>query len=361
MSKPAKRILFIVPYPLGIAPSQRFRFEQYFDLLTESGFSFSVRPFLDEQAMQILYRPGKLFLKIWKVKLGFWKRILDLFTLHKFDVVFIHREAAPIGPPVFEWLITKVFRKKVVFDFDDAIWLSNTSASNPFITFFKRYRNAENTAAWAWKVSCGNAYLRNHAAKFNAKAIINPTTIDTENLHNQVKQYSASRTKIGWTGTHSTMKYLHRIIPILQKLEAEFDFELLVIADHNPHFDLRNYQFVAWNKSTEIDDLLKMDVGIMPLEDDRWAQGKCGFKALQYMALGIPAIVSPVGVNTEIVSHGANGWICDSDAEWEQCFRTILANPAQLPQLSTAARKTVVDRYSVVSNENNFLELFRIS
>lgn len=353
-----KRILFLVPYPLGKAPSQRFRFEQYFELLKQRGHSFEVRSFLDDAAMQVLYEPGNFLLKVWKVKLGFFKRIRDLFGLHRYDVVFIHREAAPIGPPVFEWLIAKVFRKKVIFDFDDAIWLSNTSASNPFIAFFKRYRNAENTCAWAWKVSCGNVYLRDHAARFNPHALINPTTIDTDGHHNRVKDHVGEKTVIGWTGTHSTIKYLDRMIPILQKLEREFDFEFLVIADRAPDIDLKSLRFVPWSKETEIDDLLRMDVGIMPLEDDPWAKGKCGFKALQYMALGIPAMVSPVGVNTEIVTHGENGWVCASDADWEQTFRQVLSTPAVLPQYAQAARETVVNRYSVRSNADNFLSLF---
>lgn len=358
MGSQRKRILFLVPYPLGIAPSQRFRFEQYFPMLRQQGIDFDVRPFLDDEAMQVIYRKGNLMLKVWKVIAGFASRKWDLLYLGRYDVVFIHREAAPIGPPIFEWLITKVFHKRVIFDFDDAIWIPNTSASNPFITLFKRYRNAENTCAWAWKVSCGNAYLRDHALRFNASAVVNPTTIDTDGLHNRVKAYSGGRPVIGWTGTHSTIPYLNRLVPILRELEKELDFEFLVIADQRPDFELKSLRFVPWNKATEIDDLLRMDVGLMPLEDDLWAKGKCGFKALQYMALGIPAIVSPVGVNTEIVTHGLNGWVCNSDSEWYEVLRKAITSPEHLPEFSLAARSTVVNRYSVRSNTDNFLRLF---
>lgn len=355
-----KRILFLVPYPLGMAPSQRFRFEQYFDVMQAHGLAFEIRPFLDEEAMRVLYKPGNFLLKIWKVILGFLKRIRDLFALRHFDLIFIHREAAPIGPPAFEWLICKVFGKNVIFDFDDAIWLPNASSSNPFISFFKRYKNAENTCIWARKVSSGNTYLRDHALKFNPAAIINPTTIDTIGHHNRIKTFDNKKVVIGWTGTHSTVRYLDRIVPILLTLEEEFDFEFLMIADEQPTFELKSLRFVSWSKATEIDDLLQMDVGIMPLENDQWAKGKCGFKALQYMALGIPAIVSPVGVNTEIVAHGINGWICESDDEWMQTLRALLTEPDRLPTLSGAARNTVVSRYSVESNTANFLQLFEV-
>ncbi|MGB0917246.1 MAG: glycosyltransferase family 4 protein [Flavobacteriales bacterium] len=356
--KPDKSILFLVPYPLGIAPSQRFRFEQYFEALKNAGYKYEVKPFLDDKAMIYLYEPGNFLRKVWKVKLGLLKRILQLFTLSKYDYVFVHREAAAIGPPIFEWIIAKLLRKKLIFDFDDAIWLTNTSSTNSVISVFKRYANANNTCGWAHKVSCGNEFLANHATEFNKSVMVNPTTIDTVNHHNKVKEYTSGKLVIGWTGTHSTIKYLEELVSLLAELEKEHDFELLVVADQKPSFELQSLRFVPWSKASEIDDLLKMDVGIMPLENDKWANGKCGFKALQYMALGIPAIVSPVGVNTQIVDHGKNGWICNSEQEWRETFLQILADKSQLQNYSKAARAKIESRYSVKSNTANFLHLF---
>ena len=358
MSSPSSRILFLVPYPQGYAPSQRFRFEQYFDVLKEEGYEYDVRAFLDEKAMQILYRPGNFVLKVLKVNLGLLKRFFQLFSLWRYDYVFIHREAVAVGPPIFEWLITKVFKRKVIFDFDDAIWLKNTSSTNSIITFFKRYQNANNLCKWAWKVSCGNDYLADQARKFNSCVVVNPTTIDTDNHHKLVKQEFPEKITIGWTGSHSTIKYLEAVVPTLRKLEAEFAFDFLVIADKEPEFELKSLKFIPWNKETEIEDLFKMDLGIMPLENDKWANGKCGFKALQYMALGIPAMVSPVGVNTKIVDDGINGWICDSTEEWESRLREILEMKLSLAEYSAAARTKIVENYSVRSNTPNFLHLF---
>ena len=326
--------------------------------MMENGLQFDVAPFLDEEAMHILYRPGNFFLKVWKVTIGFFNRIALLFSLSSYDIIFIHREAAPIGPPIIEWFITRTLGKKVIFDFDDAIWLKNTSSTNSIIALFKRYRNANNTCKWAWKVSCGNAYLANHARSFNNKVVVNPTTIDTTNHHNRLKKFSGDRIIIGWTGTHSTIKYLDVILPVLRKLENEFDFDFLVIADKQPAFELKSLRFLPWTKDTEIDDLLQMDVGVMPLENDKWANGKCGFKALQYMALGIPALVSPVGVNTEIVDHDENGWICNDADTWETALRSILEERVNLNDYSEAARAKIEAHYSVNSNTSNFLHLF---
>jgi glycosyltransferase involved in cell wall biosynthesis len=148
-------------------------------------------------------------------------------------------------------------------------------------------------------------------------------------------------------------------VPVLAKLEAEgMDFEFRVISNQPPALPLRSLVFLPWRKDTEIADLLSFHVGLMPLEDDPWAKGKCAFKALQYMALGIPALVSPVGMNTEVVQHGLNGFVCATPAEWETSLRQLLANASLRQYLGAAARATIEQRYSVRANAPNFLNLF---
>ncbi|RZK91780.1 MAG: glycosyltransferase family 1 protein, partial [Hymenobacter sp.] len=181
-----------------------------------------------------------------------------------------------------------------------------------------------------------------------------------EHLHNRVRDQAAPcRLVIGWTGTHSTLKYLDQVVPVLAQLEAEgLDFEFRVISNQAPVLPLRSLVFVPWHKDTEIADLLTFHVGLMPLEDDLWAQGKCAFKALQYMALGIPALVSPVGMNPEVVQSDYNGYVCTTAADWEAHLRQLLANPDLRQQLGVAARATVVEKYSVRANTPNFIRLF---
>ncbi|WP_426490592.1 glycosyltransferase [Hymenobacter sp. 102] len=353
------QILFIAPYPHGKAPSQRFRFEQYFDLLTQAGYKWKLAPFISDSTWAILYKPGHTVAKVSGIVAGFIRRFLLLFTLSNYDYVFIHREASPIGPPIFEWIIAKLLRKKVIYDFDDAIWLANTSETNKIVAGIKWHHKVDAICKWAYKVSCGNAYLRNYARQFNTNALINPTTIDTLNLHNQVRnQRAGGPLVIGWTGTHSTLQYLQQIVPVLAKLEKEFEFEFRVISNQAPNLPLKSLMYQPWRKESEIQDLLGFHVGLMPLEDDLWAKGKCAFKALQYMALGEPALVSPVGMNTEVVQNGVNGYICATPEEWEQSLRNLLQNPELREELGTQARQTIVERYSVVANWPNFLALF---
>jgi glycosyltransferase involved in cell wall biosynthesis len=356
------RILFITPYPSGEAPSQRFRFEQYFRDLIQEGHQYKVSAFLDLQAWNIIYKKGHFPKKVFALFRGYLKRLYDLFRVLRYDIVFIHREASPFGFPVFVFIITRIFKKYTVFDFDDAIWIPNASETNRNLTMkFKRFKNVNDTCKWATVISVGNQYLAAFACQYNKNVIINPTTIDTDEHHNSTTDHSNSKFIIGWTGSHSTVHYLDDVYPVLKRLEDEFDFEFHVICDIPPRFSLRSLKFIPWSKQAEIDDLLNFNVGIMPLPDDVWAKGKCGFKALQYMALGVPAVVSGVGVNAEIVDHNINGCVCNTQEEWYASLRKLLSEPAYLRKLSEKTREKIVNHYSVKSNRENFLSLLSVN
>ena len=356
------RILFLVPYPLGKAPSQRFRFEQYLETLKEKKHSYIVQSFLDEDAWTRIYKRGNLFLKVVDIVRGYLRRFLILFKTSAFDVVFIHREAAPLGPPFFEWFIARVLRKKIVYDFDDAIWIPNTSEENKIIANLKWHQKVGSICNWSYKVSCGSEYLCSFANRHNGHAIYNPTTIDTEHLHNpglyEARNKRDKKITIGWTGSHSTLHYLDELVPILAKLEDSLPFRFVVIANKNPELPIKSFEFKTWDVSSEIEDLLEFDIGIMPLRPDQWSEGKCGFKALQYMSLGIPAVVSPVGVNKEIVTHGVEGYHCTTDSDWESHLAALIQDEGLRKQLGSNGRKKVEEQFSVLANQERFLSLF---
>ncbi|HRG59738.1 MAG TPA: glycosyltransferase [Bacteroidia bacterium] len=351
-------IIFLFPYPLNEAPSQRFRFVQYLNILKREGYYFETHAYLSDNAWKILYQPGHFFSKFLRIVRGYLIRLLLLPKVKKFDYVFIHREAAPLGPPFIEFIIAKVLGKKIIYDFDDAIWLPNYSESNKFFSFIKWYSNSKLLCKWAYKVSCGNDYLCSFARQFNSNVVYNPTTIDTDNYHNLVSNQDKQKFVIGWTGSHSTTRYLHEIEDVLKRLEQKYDFELQVIADIPPALELKSFKFIKWSKEQEINDLLNFNIGIMPLKDDQWAAGKCGFKALQYMALGIPALVSPVGVNTKIVDHEVNGFICQTLSDWELYIEKLLKDHQLLITMAKQTRIKIIEHYSVKSNTANFLSLF---
>jgi glycosyltransferase involved in cell wall biosynthesis len=289
---------------------------------------------------------------------GFIRRFTLLFSLYGYDYIFIHREAAPIGPPVFEWMLAKILRKKIIYDFDDAIWLPNTSEHNKMAAGIKWHSKTGSICRWAYKVSCGNEFLCSYAKQFNKHVVLNPTTVDTENLHNKIKNQQNGKIAIGWTGTHSTIEYLNDLIPAIEELKTEIDFDFIIISNRQPDFKIRSLKFISWKKETEIEDLLKINVGIMPLRSDAWSEGKCGFKALQYMALGIPAVVSPVGVNNKIVDDGINGFLAKTNDEWKSALKTLLTDTHKRIEMGREARRKIEQHFSVKSNTENFLSLF---
>lgn len=355
-----RKILFITPYPPGEAASQRFRFEQYLGILKDHGFEYQISSFLDHHAWKILYQKGHFISKCRAIVKGYLRRIKDVFRMGQFDYIFIHREASPFGFPVFEWLFLKASGKTTVFDFDDAIWIPNASESNWMSRYLKRYSNANNCCRWATVVSAGNKFLADHASKYNKNVFVNPTTIDTDEHHNETTVHNNHVFTIGWTGSHSTVQYLDEVYSVLAELEKKFSFELHVIGDVPPRFKLKSLKFIRWSKESEINDLLNFNVGIMPLPENVWAYGKCGFKALQYMALGIPAVVSNVGVNANIVDHDVNGCICKTKEDWYNNLSRLITDKNYLLKLSNNTREKVLRSYSVESNKENFLKLFNM-
>jgi glycosyltransferase involved in cell wall biosynthesis len=353
------KVLFLVPYPIRLAPSQRFRVEQFEPYLKEAGIDYCIEPFIDEKTWSILYKKGNTILKAMGILKGYLRRFrLALFEAGKFDYIFVHREATPLGPPVIEWIIAKLLGKKVIYDFDDAIWIPNITSENKLVSNIKAFWKVPTICRWSYKVVTGNDYLNGYASRQNRSSVIIPTCVDVENRHNRIKGSITARPVIGWTGSHSTLFYLNDIIPVIRELQERHDFSFMVIADKKPELGLKHWEFLPWNEKSEIEDLLRLDIGVMPLKPDQWSEGKCGFKLIQYLALGIPAVADPVGVNKTIIDHGVNGFVCSSPSQWKECLEMLLNDPRLRLQMGSNGRKKIVDQYSVQSQYRKFLSLF---
>jgi glycosyltransferase involved in cell wall biosynthesis len=351
-------VLFVVPYPVGQAASQRYRVEQWLPLLQEQGVIYKLAPFWNQRAWSILYKPGYMLQKAFGLLSGLLRRLLLLWQLPLYDFVFLHREATPVGPPWFEWLAAKVFRRKIIFDFDDAIWLPTTTDGNKLAAKLKWSHKTGNICRWSYKVSCGNDFLQAFARHYNPSAVLLPTVLDTTHQYKKQKEQHTEEVIIGWIGSHSTLPYLQLIEPVLQRLEQKYKFRLLVIADKAPALQLQSLEYREWQKETEMQDLLQLNIGLMPLPDTEWAQGKCAFKALQYMAVGVPAVASGVGANVQAVVDGATGYICHTEQEWYECLRELLLNVDLRAHMGAAGKKWVEERYSLQAHRATFLSLF---
>jgi glycosyltransferase involved in cell wall biosynthesis len=351
-------IHFWVPYPLKVAPSQRFRVELFLPLLHKSGYQYELFSFFDQQTWNILYKPGKGILKVFGTAKGFFRRIYHLFRITKADYIFLHREATPIGPPVFEWILAKIFKKRIIYEYDDAIWLPGGEKISLLKKTLKATWKVKYIIKWSYKVVGGNEYLCQYARQFNSSVIKIPTVVDTENgLYRLRNQFEGEKIVVGWTGTHTTLHNLEEIEHLIPELKKKMDFEFLVISNRPPDWKF-DFIFKQWEAETEVADLMKMHIGIMPLKSGPWFEGKCGFKLIQYLACGIPAIASPVGVNSQIVRHNSDGFIASDSEEWIRYLKILIKDPIQRNRMAMTGRKHIVEEYSLKSQATAFLHLF---
>ncbi|MFM7022727.1 MAG: glycosyltransferase family 4 protein [Flavobacteriales bacterium] len=355
-----KKILFIAAHRLDRSPSQRYRFEQYFSYFREQGWICDLSPLISAEDDQFFYKPGNFFRKIGVLVRSIQTRLRDVKNADNYDIVFIQREAFMLGSVYFEKQLS-MSKAKIVFDFDDAIWHMDVSEGNKKFKFLKDPSKTGRIIALSDIVFAGNRYLADYAKQVNTNVVIIPTTIDT-NKHCRRKPYEASdKICIGWSGSNTTIKHFEYAINFLKRIKEKYGDKVYFKvmgepAYKNPELGI---QGIPWTSDTEVEVLSSFDIGIMPLPDDEWAKGKCGLKGLSYMALEIPTILSPVGVNTEIIEDGVNGFLATSDEEWVEKLSLLIESEALRRELGKKARKTIVDRYSVESQKDVYIKYFK--
>lgn len=353
-----KRILFVAMHRPDRSPSQRFRFEQYIDYLRENGFDSDYSYLISAEDDKVLYGAGNYLGKLKIFAKSTAKRLGNVLSLGKYDIVFIQREAFILGTTVFEKLFARS-KAKVVFDFDDSIWMQNVSEGNKGLSFLKNADKTKDIIAASDLIFAGNEYLANYARPFNPNVVVVPTTIDTDEYRREVIAPHPGRVCVGWSGSFSTIQHFETSLPALRLLKAKYGDRVYfkVIGDgnyRNPELDIVG---LPWKKNTEIHDLSEIDIGLMPLPDDEWANGKCGLKGLQYMALEIATLMSPVGVNSVIIQDGVNGYLASEPQEWVDKISMLVENEELRLQMGKSGRKTVVHKYSVLSERSHYLEL----
>lgn len=354
------KVLVISDHRRGRSPSQRYRYEQYISFLEKNGFVFTFSPIINEKDDQVFYAKGKIFIKGLIALKSIFIRLRDWMRFHDFDIIFIQREALFLGSTFFE---RKAFKSKakVIFDFDDSIWLMDTSPENVKYEFLKNPEKTKKNVQNAHLVIAGNNYLADYTKQFNSHTIIIPTTVDCE-IHKPIPQLRGTeKVVIGWSGSISTIKHFESFTPTLVKLKAKYEskikFKLLGDLNYiNADLLLKGD---AWAAETEVPELNKIDIGLMPLPHDEWAKGKCGLKGLTYMACGIATVMSPVGVNKEIIIHGQNGFLANTEEEWINYLSQLIENKELRLKLGEAGRQTVLEKYSVEANKEKYLEAFQ--
>lgn len=338
------------------AASTRQRLLQYLPALREAGIDVEWHPLLGDDYVRGLTRgakPSRL-----AIARCYAERMRQIVGARGADVLWIYAELFPYLPAAFERLAF-AGRVPVVYDFDDAFFHQYDAASRPLVRRLLAGK-LEPLLRGAVVCACGNAYLRDYADRFCDKAVILPTVVDTDAYLPAPPRRDAPLS-IGWIGTPSTWAYVRLMLPTLAELARERGVRVRVVgagaSAARDRFD--GLDLVPWQEETEIAEVQRMDIGIMPLPDQSWARGKSGYKLIQYMACGLPVVASPVGVNAEIVVEGETGFLARTPAQWRHALVALLDDAALRRRMGTNGRQRTEAHYSLKHCAPRMVELFR--
>ena len=326
------------------AASTRQRLLQYRAYFSHQGIEIVFCPLLHNDYLEQTFR-GRPFpiLSIFESYLSRMRRLIDVSC---FDIIWVQYESFPYMPGLFENL-TILGGKPMIYDFDDAIFHQYDAHPNPIVRHFLG-RKLQPLLRRSSLCVCGNAYLKSYGDRFARHTTIVPTVLDTGVFAPSVQPRGAARpVTIGWIGSPSTWSFVQPLIPLLQRLSEELNLVIRVVGVVRPPSTCSRFEFLDWSEDEEVALIQGMDVGIMPLPDEPWTRGKCGYKLIQYMACGIPVIASPVGVNSDIVDGGVNGYLARDEHEWEAAIRRLAANAELRSTMGARGRDKIVAEYSL--------------
>lgn len=281
------------------------------------------------------------------------RRLMQLRHVPGADVVYFRGPLLPYGPPVLEWLC-RWLNPRLVFDIDDAVWEPPAHVDSFFLRLVD-YGWTRKMAGLCAGAVVGNDTLKAYVEPLNANVVVVPTCIDmalhTEKTYRDSEHQRAGESAdppvvLGWTGLRDNLGYLAPVEAVLQALAAEHRITLHVATGTPYALEGVAVENEHWTLAREIDYLQHADIGLMPLHDTPRARGKCAFKALQYMAVGTPVVLSPVGMNADVVEDGVSGYLADTPEAWREKLGRLIADPALRARMGRAARRRVQDCYS---------------
>lgn len=345
------RVLALATYPLEAAAS-RYRIVQFIEPLRARGIDVTFSPFLDAALFVALYRPRRLLLHLPRLLWRLLRRLGDVARAARADVVWIQREAMLFGPPVIEWLIARVLRKPVVLDLDDPTWVAYVSpVYGRLATWLKWPSKADTLIRWASRVVAGGANVAEYAG---AKSVVVPTVVDLDVFKPAPSHRDVP--VIGWIGTHGTFPYLEPLFPLFERLAREHRFRLRIIGSGRDSIGLPFAELKPWRLEEELPDLQSFDIGVYPITEDRWSLGKSGFKAVQYMATGVPFVMSPVGVSASIGRDGSTHFLARTPEEWYERLSLLLRDPELRRTMGRAGREYAEQHYALEQQTHKIAE-----
>lgn len=327
------------------AASTRHRFLQYIPSLERAGIAVSLSALLDDEYLSHKFDRGRS--SIWLAARGYAKRLHALLGAGSFSVVLIHCELFPYLPALFERVL-QWRRIPYVLDFDDAIF-HNYDQHSRFLIRYLLGNKVASAIQGAAGIIAGNEYLASYARRHNSRVEVLPTVVDIERYDRERRPKRSTDFTVGWIGSPSTAAYLRNVQPALAQFFARAAGQLVLVGSGPIDLPGVPVHVRSWSESTEVDELSDFDLGIMPLPDTPWTRGKCGFKLIQYMAVSLPVVASPVGVNAILVDHGVNGFLATSTVDWVTALTVLAGDRTLRGSMGQAGREKVARQYNLRS------------
>lgn len=327
---------------------------QYRMALAEHGIEMAIAPLFGEDYVRTLYGGRGRYADALS---AYSRRITEMLRRSRYDALWIEKEALPWLPALIEFALLPR-HLPFILDYDDAVFHRYDMHSSPIVRWALG-RKLDRLMARAALVVAGNDYLADRARLTGVGRIaIVPTVVDLERYQPAFSPHPGPLT-IGWIGSPTTVRYLERIKTVINGLVRAPSIRALAIGARPEQLAGSAFEAVPWSEETEVADLRALDIGIMPLDDSPWERGKCGYKLIQYMAVGIPVVASPVGVNQKIVTHGENGFLADTESDWRDALASLLADGSLRRKMGAAGREKVEKDYSLATSAPRLAALIR--
>jgi glycosyltransferase involved in cell wall biosynthesis len=347
-------IIYFFPKYTRAGASSRYRSYQYLEAIESAGHTVKISPLFEDAYLLQKYEKGSAGLT--SIFSSFARRIWGVVNVPRGASVFIEYELLPYCPALLErWLAWRGCH--LVVDYDDALFHQYDAHRFKWVRLLLGGKIAS-VIRIASTVIAGNNYLANYARHSNAERVYEiPTVIDLSKYRVKAGKGAPQMLTIGWIGSPSTARYLNDIAPALAEFCKNRRARVCLIGSGPINLPGVPVELIDWREDTEIEDIRRFDVGIMPLPDEPWARGKCGFKLIQYMACGLPVVASPVGVNSEIVEDKVSGFLATSTSEWVDALNVLLDSVEMRRKMGAAGRQRVQEKYCLTVTAPKLVEV----
>jgi len=358
------KALALCAFPVEAAAT-RFRVQQFVEPLRERDIDIDLSPFLDSKAFGRLYSKEGSTTKAVNVLSSLGRRARQTLGSKQYDLLFVQREAMPFGPAVFEWLYGTTGRLPMVLDLDDATYVPYESPTYGKLgSYLKFFGKTNHLIDRSNLVVCGNRFIAKHVESRGTRAVVIPTIVDTD-VFAPVSGTNEIPV-VGWIGTHSTFPFLERILPILRKLAGKHRFKLKIVGSGRSGVNIDGVEVenLKWELDREVADFQSLDIGLYPISvipsaNDDWLAGKSGFKAVQYMSVGVPSVMSPVGVCGEMGEPGATHLNAATDEDWYNHLDKLLSEPEFRQRMGENARTYALKHFGFDKHVEMLADAFR--